>query len=134
MVDSLYRTKTDNENTTVGGASMGGLISFMLHWDYNHIIGNAVCMSSAFQYQDFDYVEMIKKDEKRKQLNVYIDNGDLGLENELQAGNDAMLQMLNDKGYKLNEDYYWLKARNAKHFEKDWGIRMVEVFKLFYGN
>lgn len=41
-IDKEYLTKPERENTAVLGSSMGGIISFHLGWEYNHIFFNGV--------------------------------------------------------------------------------------------
>ena len=48
MIDSTYRTKPDRENTAVMGSSMGGLVSFLLAWNYPDVFQQAACLSPAF--------------------------------------------------------------------------------------
>ena len=44
FIDQAYRTLPDRKNTAIGGLSMGGLISFMLLWEYNDIFAKATCI------------------------------------------------------------------------------------------
>ena len=45
-VDENYRTKKDPQHTVIGGASMGGLISWYALCEYPHVFGNAICLST----------------------------------------------------------------------------------------
>jgi enterochelin esterase-like enzyme len=48
FIDSTYRTLPDRDHCFTGGSSAGGLISFMLHWEYNETFSKALCFSPAF--------------------------------------------------------------------------------------
>lgn len=64
-----------------------------------------ICVSPAFKIRNVDYVSVVKNYEgNKKPLKFYIDNGGIGLESEFQAGIDEMLEVLQEKNYKLNED------------------------------
>lgn len=128
MIDSTYRTLTDRKHTFVGGSSMGGLISMMLVWEHPKVFYGAICMSPAFQYQDFDYIPKITSDKtSKKNIKIYFDIGTVGLETQLQPGLDAMVKALNSKDYLKNKDYFYVKEENAKHTEADWARRLPKA-------
>src|SRR3972149_12055157 len=54
FIDSTYRTLPDRENTATGGSSLGGLISFMMLWEYSKVFSVAACVSPAFKYSRID--------------------------------------------------------------------------------
>ncbi|NQU88552.1 MAG: histidine kinase [Mariniphaga sp.] len=134
LIDETYRTKTGREFNVVGGSSMGGIISFMLAWEYSDIFGGAICMSPAFKINEFDYVDdVLDYTGQTKDIRFYIDNGGIGLEEQLQPGIDEMLAALETKGFKEGEDYIWVKNNKATHFEADGAIRAGEAMKMFFG-
>ncbi len=45
-IDKNYRTKKEARNTVIGGASMGGLISWYALCEYPNVFGNAICLST----------------------------------------------------------------------------------------
>jgi len=125
FIDNTYRTKPDRLHTFVGGSSMGGLISMMLVWEHSDVFFGAICMSPAFQYQDFDYVPKITSDNApKKELKIYLDIGTVGLETQLEPGVDAMIKAINAKGYLKNKDYFYVKEKDARHAEADWARRL----------
>tara|TARA_B100001248_G_C27084462_1_gene319806 strand:- start:294 stop:530 length:237 start_codon:yes stop_codon:yes gene_type:complete len=46
--------------TTVAGASMGGLISFIASERHPELVDAAICMSPAFGYAGFSYPDSLK--------------------------------------------------------------------------
>lgn len=126
-VRQRYRVHEGLLHTTVAGASMGGLISFMLAEQHPEAFGAAICMSPAFQYKDFDYpAEVAARPWPASAGFFYIDNGGVGLEEVLQPGVDAMLQVLADKGLTAEDQIFHLHP-SAKHFEADWGERIGDA-------
>jgi predicted alpha/beta superfamily hydrolase len=131
-IDSVYRTKTDAQHTAVMGASMGGLISFILAWEYPDVFGKAACMSPAFSIDingiKVDYVENVAADLKKKDIELYIDNGTLDLETILQPGIDEMKKTLDDREY----EYTWFLDRGAPHNERAWSARAWRPLVQFF--
>lgn len=133
FIDKNYRTLSDVKNTTVGGSSYGGLISFKMAWEYPQIFSKAFCLSPAFKVQNIDYVQnVLEYKGDHKALTFYIDNGGVGLEEQLQPGIDDMLKALESKGYEKDKDFFWISDKEARHFESDWAKRMPNAFQLMF--
>lgn len=130
LVDSVYRTKPEAKNTIVGGSSAGGLISFMLAWEYPGVFSKAICMSPAFKIMHIDYVKTVLESKEKKNVFFYIDNGGVGLETQLQPGIDEMMTALKQKGYKEGRDYFYTIDSGAKHFESDWAKRFPKAMMI----
>lgn len=129
LVDATYRTMPNRKNTIVGGSSAGGLISFMLAWEYPTVFSKAICMSPAFKIMQIDYVKTVLESKEKKNVFFYIDNGGIGLETQLQPGIDAMMEALVLKGFKKDKDYFYVVEPTAKHFESDWAKRFPMAIK-----
>lgn len=133
FIDKQYRTKTDRENTAVGGSSAGGIMAFMLAWKYPEVFSKAICMSPAFKIEHIDFVKEVKAyTGAKKDLFFYIDNGGIELEERLQPGITEMLKTLREKGYTEQEDFVWIKAENDPHSEAAWARRMPVALKLLF--
>jgi enterochelin esterase-like enzyme len=133
FIDTSYRTKPERAFTSTGGASGGGLISFMLLWEHPQIFSKAACLSPAFKISSIDYVSKVMKSPQAPQgISIYIDCGDIGLEKELQPGVDEMLNALEQKGLVRNTDYLWYLALNQRHNEADWARRVWRFLEFFY--
>lgn len=130
LIDATYRTLPDAKNTVVGGSSAGGLISFMLAWEYPTVFSKAICMSPAFKVMHIDYVKSVKESKERKNVFFYIDNGGVGLESQLQPGIDDMITALNQRGYQESKDYFYEIIPLAKHSEPDWAKRFPKAITL----
>ncbi len=134
FVDKNYRTLTQRENTAVGGSSMGGLISFIITWEFSDVFSKAICMSPAFLYKRFDYVDNVEAYiGDKKNIQIYIDNGGDEIDSTLQPGIDEMLSALKDKRLIVGEDIYWLKEKEAKHNEAAWADRVWRALIFHFG-
>jgi predicted alpha/beta superfamily hydrolase len=123
FIDSVYRTLPDKENTATGGSSLGGLIAFMLVWEYPEIFSKAICLSPAFNYKKINYITEVKESYQKKMVKIYIDNGGVGIEESLQPGIDEMISILLKKGYEKGKDLEWFIDKNAQHNERAWADR-----------
>jgi len=135
FIDANYRTFPDEDNTAVIGSSLGGLISLILVWEYPEVFSKAACVSPAFKIDRYDYVTEIKNySGEKKPVKIYIDNGGVGIEEVLQPGIDEIISSLENFGYNRGEDYYWFKAEDSEHGEKDWAKRVWRALVFLFGN
>lgn len=134
FIDRNYRTKPDRQNTANGGGSLGGLISFILAWDYSKIFSKAFCFSPAFKIDRYNFVDnVLSYSGKKKKINLFICNGDDELDTRLQTGVDEMLNALTKKGYKERTDFYYVKAKNSQHGERDWSKNIPRALIYLFG-
>ncbi len=134
LIDNTYRTLPDRKHTAVMGSSMGGLLSFLMVWQYSDIFSMAGCLSPAFVHP-YDYaVDMVKRYHGPvKPIKLYIDNGGVGLDARLQPGCEAMLAALKDKGFKIGENLQWFHDVDAEHSERAWAKRVWRPLLFMFG-
>jgi len=134
FIDAQFRTKPGAENTATMGSSMGGLISFLLVWQYPSVFSQAGCLSPAFIYKEFNAVQMVQAYEgDPKSIRIYMDNGGVGLEKMLQPGCDKMLTALQQKGFALGENLAWFYDEHAEHNEQAWAQRVWRPLLFMFG-
>jgi predicted alpha/beta superfamily hydrolase len=140
LIDSTYRTKTDREYTFAGGASAGGILAFMLVWEYPDVFSKAISMSPAFRNPDgfsyeFNFVQTVQNARSTPDdVFFYIDNGGVDLDALLQPGIDEMLLALDAHGYRLYQDFVFVKDDLALHNESAWAVRFPNALKLLMSN
>jgi predicted alpha/beta superfamily hydrolase len=132
FIDSTYRTIPNRENTFVGGSSSGGTISFMLLWEHPDIFSKAACFSPAFVTDNFNIVKKYEPTKLTEPIQLYIDNGEVGLESFLQRGIDLMIKMLNNLGYKKDIDYVFILDEQAEHTEAAWAKRVPNMLRILF--
>ena len=134
FIDREYRTRPEREHTGVMGSSMGGLISFLLVWNYPQAFSQAACLSPAFLFNDINAPREVESyDGPAKNIRIYMDNGGVGLEGQLQPGCDAMLRALQEKGFKLDENLVWFRDPDAEHNERAWSKRVRRPLLFMFG-
>lgn len=134
FIDRNYRTKADKENTANGGASLGGLISFVLIWEHSEIFSKAICYSPAFKIEKYDFVEDVNSyNGNKKNIKVYINNGDGELDSQLQPGVNKMIEVLNNQGYSEGIDFYFHEDKNSQHGERYWAKSIWRALIYLFG-
>ena len=133
LIDSTYRTKAGRDDTAVMGSSMGGLVSFLLAWNYPGVFKQAACLSPAFFTHAVDLVR--EADALPEGLRIYMDNGTAGeLEQKLLVMCDDMMEALADKGYRSGHaDFEWFLDEGAEHNEPAWAARVDRPLLFMFG-
>jgi predicted alpha/beta superfamily hydrolase len=112
---------------------MGGLISMMCAWEYPEVFSKAACLSPAFKYRQFDYTEKVSSyTGPKKKITIYIDNGSVDLDAQLQPGVDKMVEALTKMKYIEGEDFFVYIEKNASHNEAAWAKRMWRPIEIFF--
>jgi predicted alpha/beta superfamily hydrolase len=133
FIDSTYKTLPDCKNTTVSGSSSGGLISFIMAWENPDVFSKTACFSPAFKISNIDYVAPVKKYiGAKKDLKIFIYNGGVGLEEQLQPGIDEMMLVLKEKGFVENQDLLFIKDSSAEHNESAWAKNVYRFLEFFF--
>jgi len=133
FIDSAYKTLPDCKNTTVCGSSSGGLISFIMAWENPDVFSKTACFSPAFKISNIDYVAPVKKYiGAKKDLKIFIYNGGVGLEEQLQPGIDEMMLVLKEKGFVESKDLLFIKDSSAEHNESAWAKNVYRFLEFFF--
>jgi predicted alpha/beta superfamily hydrolase len=134
FIDKEYRTLPGREYAAVMGSSMGGLISFLLVWNYPQVFSQAACLSPAFVHRDINVVSLVEKHAgPSKNIRIYMDNGGVGLDEQLQPGCDAMLSALQAHGFRIGDNLEWYRDPEAEHNERAWSRRVWRPLLFLYG-
>jgi predicted alpha/beta superfamily hydrolase len=132
MVDDRYRTRSGREATGIMGSSMGGLISLLALFLHGDVFGKAGCLSPAFPKPLCRRVARSAWPDDRG-FRIYLDNGGVDLDAELQPGLDRMLGILRAKGFRDGQDLDVVVDPTAKHFEDDWAARVWRPLEFLFG-
>lgn len=134
MIDSLYRTKSDRNNTAVMGSSMGGLVSFLFAWEYPEVFSMAGCLSPAFLVDSNRVLSEVQAyTGPKKPVHVYLDDGGVGLDARLKPGYDSMIRLLEEKGFMKGKDLEYQFEPSAEHNEHAWAARLWRPLVYMFG-
>lgn len=133
FIDRTYKTLPDKWNTSIGGSSSGGLISFIMVWENSDVFSVAACVSPAFKTREIDYVAPVQNFiGAKKDIRIYIDIGGIGLEERLKPGIDEMVNTLKEKGFVESDDLIYFKDSYAEHTESAWAKRVYRFLKFMF--
>ena len=76
---------------------------------------------------------VLNKGTPEQDLVFYIDNGGIGLEEDLQPGIDEMVAKLKELGFVEGRDLHYAIDPEARHFEAAWADRMPQALELVLG-
>jgi len=134
FIDRNYRTLTASENTASGGASLGGLIPLIIVWEYPEVFSKAICFSPAFKFDKYNFVDNVSNySGKKKNIKIYINNGDNELDSQLQPGVDAMIDALIGQGFIQGKDFFFSKNKKSQHGERDWAKNFWRALIFMFG-
>ncbi|MCE2942338.1 MAG: alpha/beta hydrolase [Gemmatimonadota bacterium] len=122
LVDGEFRTKPGRDDTVIGGASLGGLVSLYAFFRHPEYFGRASVQSPALWFARaaiFEYVAAAPAFPGR----IFLDCGRLEGEGTLRNAR-RMRDMLRDKGYVDGRTLRWVEDRTGRHHESAWGRRL----------
>lgn len=126
-VDARYRTRTGPRHTAVMGASLGGVVSLYLAWQYPEVFGAAACLSSTFGWRD-DLRARIAQ-ERIRPIRVYLDSG---WPQDNYEATRHMRSLLASRGWRQGIDLHYYAFPEARHDEHHWAMRVHLPFQLFF--
>ena len=130
-IDAKYRTLPDRANTSVAGASMGGLVSLWLGLNTD-AFGAVGVFSPAF-WTSPNFTKAVMDGSKKDGLRIYMDMGTREKGNlsgdywkDALAVRDALLK----QGYEEGEDLLWNPGEGDEHNEKAWAKRLPVALRF----
>ncbi len=75
-IDSKYRTKKEASSTFIGGASLGGLMSYFMLMEYSEIFGGGIVFSPSFWVNEKVY-SLHENNKNLSQQKIYFNAGQL---------------------------------------------------------
>jgi len=132
QLDETYRTDPSASSTALMGSSMGGLISFQLFWNLPHVFGKAACLSNSFWIDDGEIFKMVEKMDTSLLVKnkLYVDCGTE--EKELLPDFIKMIEILERKNFRLDDNLFHYLDIGSHHSERDWANRLhIPLLYLF---
>lgn len=141
LIDSIYPTLPDRENTAVMGSSMGGLMSLYLISEYPEVFGGAGCLSTHW-YGSWDagtkfgdammrYVENNLPDPATHR--IYFDHGTSTIDAYYGPWETQALLIAQMKGYQYGKNLDSYIDYGAPHEENAWARRVSRPLYFLLG-
>ena len=128
-VDIAYRTKPDASNTTIFGASLGGLISFYAAVKYPSVFGKAGVFSASFWFSEKIY-DLAKSSIIPKSSKFFFLIG----EKEgysMVPDQERMVELLKSKGVTSRQMSSHV-IKDGEHNEKLWASSFAQAYQWLY--
>ncbi|HWQ32654.1 MAG TPA: alpha/beta hydrolase-fold protein [Blastocatellia bacterium] len=131
FIDEQYRTLNEAENTGLGGASLGGLVSLHLGLSYPQVFGKLAIMSPSVWWDNGVILREVEQLSHKTAQRIWLDAGTK--EGGMMVHNARLLcEALTVKGWQRGVDLHYHEARGAGHDETSWGRRFDRVLKFLF--
>lgn len=133
FIDKTYRTRPEARSTSLGGASLGGLVSLYLGLKHPDVFGGGLLVvSSAASWDGQMIVKKVEALPARTPHRIWLDMGTREGEPALVA-----VQRLRDalvaQGWKSGADLRYLEVERGGHDETSWAARVEPMLRFLYG-
>lgn len=139
-VDRNFRTRAGPRDTTIAGASMGGLMACYALIERPDVFGRAGCVSAHFALADPDIAKahgpaietawasyLASRLGPPRRRRVWMDHGTVGLDGTYGPSQLAVARAFAAQGWREDTDYVARVYAGAEHDENFWRARMPEM-------
>lgn len=130
-IDVAYRTKSEPENTTIFGASLGGLISFYAVIKYPETFGKGGVFSPSFWFSEKIY-DLVKSVDIPTTSKFYFLVGDKESDTMI-PDQIRMVELLESKGVDDNQIENYI-IKDGEHNEKLWSENFGKAYQWLMTN
>lgn len=128
-VDARYRTKPETASTIIGGASLGGLMSYYMLTTYPEVYGGAIVFSPSFWVHDKVY-ELHQQVDDFSEKRIYLNAG--ALETPTVESIEKMADILRQQG--MNSSNLKVEVEKAEgHWHMTWRKGFRKAFPWILG-
>ena len=142
FIDKTFSVKTDQQNTYIGGSSMGGLISMYAVCEYPEIFGGAMCLSTHWPglmennkrnpvpKALLDYMTLNMPDPKAHK--IYFDFGDETIDAQYKPYQVQADKIMEAIGY-TEKNWVTREFKGLDHSETSWAARVDQPLYFLLG-
>jgi len=149
-IDNNFRTKTDPQNTAVGGGSFGGGISMSLNLLHPEVFGKSAAMAvgqydpsmGQWRTNPFKLFPWLVNEASQalrenrpgiREVKMWIDCGTEGIDVVFLPKNEALVQGLLEAGLIKETNVLWRVYEGTGHHEGYWAERLDDVLLALFG-
>jgi len=134
MIDHDFRVSPSRQDTIIMGSSMGGLISIYALIRHPQIFGGAGCLSTSWPALEHSLAPYLQAQlPSAGHHKMYFDHGSQEMDANYAPFQNAVDNVMRDKGYTPGEDWITHIAPGAHHNEKAWRNRIHLPLRFFLG-
>jgi len=131
FINTTYRTLPGPDNTSLGGSSLGGLITLYFGLRYPDSFGSLLVVSPSVWWNDSEILSLLDETRypafQRTWVDIGTDEGEA-----MVAGARKLRDALLAKGWVLDENLTYVEAPAATHSERAWSGRMEDILLYLY--
>ncbi len=133
FIDSTYRTKSDRQNTGIGGSSFGGIMALGLALSHPKVFGKAAVHSPSVWWDSRVMLKTVSTLPKKPSTKLFID---VGTAEGLPMVQDARMLAaeLEKKGWVMGRDMTLVVEQGGKHDEDAWARRAPQMLMFLFPN
>lgn len=131
FIDAQYRTRPDPANTSLGGSSLGGLVTLYLGLTHCEVFSKLAVLSPSVWWNKQWIVRLVKRMKSKPRLAIWLDTGTAEGEKTLcdaRALHDALLA----KGWTDGDDLHYEEFEGANHSEAAWAQRVAPMLQYLF--
>ena len=128
-IDANFRTKSDRNNTAIGGSSLGGLVSMFAAAEYQNVFSKGLIFSPSFWYNDSCFTQARLRG-KQFSMRYYFMSGtneDVDMVPQMQQ----MVSVLRGIGY-TDEELKIVTKADGQHAEWFWAREFGDGYKWLF--
>lgn len=133
-VDGHYRTLPDAENTGLGGASLGGLLTLYAGLRFPRVFGRLAAMSPSVWWDRRVILEYGQRFRAHTRPHIWLDTG--GQEgdtpDQVIADTRTLRAVLVNKGWREGVDLRYVEDPEAGHHESAWAVRAAPMLHFLF--
>ncbi len=131
LIEAHYRTRPGPENTGLGGASLGGLVTLHLGLKHPEVFGKLAVMSPSVWWDNGVILREVERLSASHAQRIWLDAGTK--EGGMTVRDARILRdALISKGWESGRDLHFFEARGAVHDEAAWGKRFDRVLEYLF--
>jgi predicted alpha/beta superfamily hydrolase len=131
FIDRTYRTRPEPQSTSLGGASLGGLVSLYLGLKRPDVFSGLLAVSPA-RWEDYLIVKTLAALPAKTGQRIWVDMGLREGEAPVE-GARKLRDALMAKGWKVGADLRYMEQEGAHHDEISWASRVEPMLRFLYG-
>jgi predicted alpha/beta superfamily hydrolase len=131
FVDRTYRTLPGARNCSMGGSSLGGLVSLYLGLRYTWVFSKLAVMSPSVWWRNRAILRTVAQITKKPDLKIWLDIGTREGKRALPDAR-ALKRDLSHKGWKRGKDLGYMEMQGGEHSEWAWAQRVAPMLKFLF--
>ncbi|WP_421774077.1 alpha/beta hydrolase [Gracilimonas sp.] len=130
FIDQNFRTKKGKEFTTLGGSSLGGLISLYLGLEYPDVFGKLLVVSPSVWWDGRMIIDEVNQLPGSSGQHIWLDMGTAEGEGAVENA-EALQQALVRKGW-TGQNLNFIIEKGAAHNERAWAKRVPDMLRFLF--